>query len=219
MPDFFPQLKRRVTYTLKNTKNGQEFYSYEYYRDHYRREIAEQCISRCVYCDSHELEAGGPESMELDHFRPCSQPAFEHLKDDPSNLYYACARCNRLKSAEWPSTHATDSHDGTVGFVDPFSDDRRSYFAVNSDGTLVCKRHPAKYMTKLLQLDRPLLKLLRRRRILRKQVSAYIEKMLPEIKAAAAGGGSLSREQLAIVCLKMTEYQRLLDLCDVPIGR
>lgn len=216
---FFAPLTRRSTYSMKQGKNGRAFYSYDYYRVHFRDEIAEQCKSRCVYCDSHESEVGGRDSMELDHFRPWSIPAFAHLKDDPTNLHHACGRCNRLKSANWPSTSASEPHDGLVGFIDPFEDDRRLYFAVKSDGSLTCKQHPATYMVRLLQLDRPLLKLLRLRRILRLEISAYIAEKLPEIEAATAGGGSLTREQLAQEWMKLADYHRLLDLCDAPIDR
>lgn len=224
--EFFAPLKRRSTYSMKETKKkgskeevARRFYSYEYYREHFRDEIAEQCEFRCVYCDSHDLEVGGRDAMELDHFRPWSIPAFAHLKDDPSNLHHACGRCNRLKSANWPSTSATEPHDGLVGFIDPFADDRRLYFTVNGDGSLTCKRHPASYLARLLQLDRPLLRLLRVRRILRSEISSYIAKMLPEIEAVKAGGGTLTLEQLANEWMKLADYQRLLDLCDAPIDR
>jgi hypothetical protein len=51
-------------------------------------------------------------------------------------------------------------------------------------------------------------------------VAAYIEKMLPEFDAAAAaGGGTLSREQLGVAGRKLCEYQRLLDLCDAPLDK
>jgi len=215
--EFFAPLGRRAAYSMK--KNGGEFYSYEYYREHFRDEIAEQCECRCVYCDSHESEVGGRESMELDHFRPWSLPAFAHLKDDPSNLHHACGRCNRLKSAKWPSTSATEPHDGLVGFIDPFADDRRLYFTVSGDGSLLSNQHPATYMVRLLQLDRPLLKLLRLRRILRAEILAYITRMMPEIDAAAAGGGSLTRKQLAREWKKLADYHRLLNLCDAPIDQ
>lgn len=223
--EFFAPLKRRETYSMKEIKKKgskeveRSFYSYEYYREHFRDEIAEQCKCRCVYCDSHDSEVGGREAMELDHFRPWSILAFAHLKDDPSNLHHACGRCNRLKSANWPSTSATEPHDGLVGFIDPFADDRRLYFSVNSDGSLTCKLPPASYLAGLLQLDRPLLRLLRVRRILRSEISAYIARMLPQIEAVQAGGGTLTREQLANEWKKLADYHRLLDLCDAPIDR
>lgn len=219
MPEFFSPLKRRAQYSLKRSKTGETFYSYEYYREHYRGEIADDCFCRCVYCDSHEMEVGGRESTELDHFRPWSRVEFVHLKDDPSNFHHSCGRCNRLKGPLWPSTHKTEPNDGVVGFVDPFAEDRRQYFRVNADGSLICLRHPATYLVKLFQLDRPLLKLLRVRRILREEVAAYIGKMLPEFEAAAKGSGTMSREQLGAAAHKLCEYQRLLDLCEAPLDK
>ncbi len=142
-PEFFAPLERRSKYSIKPSG---EFYSYEYYRENFRHEIAEDCGERCVYCDCHENEMGGRESMELDHFRPWSRPEFEQLKNDPTNFHYACGRCNRLKSANWPSTKQNECHDGTVGFIDPFANDRRRYFGVNADGTLICHQPPAVYM-------------------------------------------------------------------------
>jgi 5-methylcytosine-specific restriction endonuclease McrA len=217
--EFFAPLKRRAEYSMKVSKKGKTFFSYEHYREHFQNEIAEQCVYRCVYCDSHESEVGGRESMELDHFRPWSLPAFAHLKNDPANLHHACGRCNRLKSSRWPSTKVNEPHDNLLGFIDPFLDDRRHYFGVNNDGSLACKQHPATYMVRLLELNRPLLRLLRLRRILRHEIAAYIAKMLPEINAVKAGGGSLTREQLAEAWLKLEEYHRLIELCDAPLNR
>lgn len=214
--EFYAPLERRSSYKTK--RNG-EFYSYEYYREHFRDEIVEDCAERCVYCDGHENELGGREAMELDHFRPWSRPEFAHLKNDPTNFLHVCGRCNRLKGANWPSTKADEPHDGIVGFIDPFGCDRRKYFGVNTDGTLVCHQHPARYMAGLLALDRPFLRLLRVRRILRKEVQAYINKMLPELEAAARGEGTLSREQAAEVGRKLCEYHRLLDLCDASLDK
>jgi hypothetical protein len=214
--EFFPLLKRRPKYT---TKNDQEFYSYAHYRQNFHHEIAEDCQERCVYCDSHEHEVGGRESMEIDHFRPWSEPRFAHLECDPINFHHSCGRCNRFKGERWPSTHEASSHDGLVGFVDPFGDDRRKYFAVKEDGALVCLQHPAAYMMKSLHLDRPLLRLLRMRRILRRELKAYIEKMIPELQATVAGAGTLSKEEIAAASLKIIEYQRLLDLCDAPLSQ
>lgn len=217
MPGFFAPLRRRASYSVK--PDGTH-YTYEYYRAHFRDEIAEDCGGRCVYCDCHENEVGGRECMELDHFRPWSRKEFEQLRDDPANLHHACGRCNRLKGSQWPSTAVGQCHDGTLGFVDPFGDDRSRYFGVvPDDGAIICRQPPASYVVRLLQLDRRLLRLLRVRRMLRHKVAAYIQKMLPAIEAAAAGKGTLSREQLAAEWLKLREYQRLWDLCDAPLGK
>ncbi|MDB6093349.1 MAG: putative endonuclease [Verrucomicrobia bacterium] len=212
--EFFGPLKRRPKYT---TKPDGTFYSFTYFRENFRAEIVEDCQYRCVYCDCHEAEMGGNEVMELDHFRPWSRPEFAGLKNDPNNLNHGCPRCNRLKGPHWPSTKAGSPHDSKVGFVDPFNEKRADYFSVNDDGTLVCRQDPGRYIADLLQLHRPLLQRLRLRRVLRRAVNTYIAKMLPEIEAAKAGGGTLTREQLAAEWLKLKDYQRLLDLCDAPL--
>jgi len=157
--------------------------------------------------------------MEIDHLRPWSLPEFAHLKNDPANFYHSCGRCNRLKAAKWPSTNQTETHDGRVGFIDPFKDDRRRYFGVKADGTLICHQAPSGYMARLLALDRPLLKLLRVRRILRLELNGYIDKMLPEVEAVEAGVGTLSPQQIAAAFRKVCDYQRLLDLCDAPLDK
>lgn len=213
--EFFGPLKRRKKYAQKTTG---ELYSYEYYRQNFRDEIAEDCVARCVYCDCHEDEVGGRDAMEIDHFRPWSIDRFAGLKNEPTNYHHACGRCNRLKGDEWPCSDHSACHDGTIGFVDPFNDDRRLYFLVEANGTLTSLRAPATYMISLLQLNRPLLTLLRLRRNLRREVSSYIQKMLPEIEAATRGEGSLTREQLATEWLKLREFYRLLDLCDAPLN-
>lgn len=215
---FYALISRRKQYSFRSTKQDAVFYSYEYYREHFHTEIAEDCAFRCVYCDSHENEVGGREAMEIDHFRPWSLPIFSSLRNDPNNFVHSCRRCNQLKWNHWPSK-TDDCHSHGVGFIDPFCKNRTSYFFVNEDGSLSNKIAPSEYVSRLLQLDRPYLRLLRTRRILRKKVNQYIEKMLPEISAAAAGKhSSLTKQDLAKHWLKLREYHLLLDLCDAPIG-
>ena len=153
---FFPLLKRRGSYSSKPDGGG--FFAYRHFRKHFQHEIAEDCVCRCVYCDSHENEMGGREQMEIDHFRPYTRKGFEHLENNPCNFHHSCGRCNRLKSAKWPSTNPNQSHDGVVGFVDPFAEDRREYFSVESDGELKPLRPPSQYLIRVLALNRPHLK-------------------------------------------------------------
>lgn len=72
-------------------------------------------------------------------------------------------------------------------------------------------------MIKLLQLNRPLLKLLRLRRILKEELKVYIETMDGEIKAVLDGGGTLTRQQLAQEWMKLKELQLLVEMCDAPL--
>jgi 5-methylcytosine-specific restriction endonuclease McrA len=89
---FFPRLQRRSNYSVKRTG---DFYEYS----HYKQEIREDCLGRCVYCDSHENEVGGHECMELDHFKPKKYDEHKHLINHPSNLVWSCRGCNRLKTS------------------------------------------------------------------------------------------------------------------------
>jgi hypothetical protein len=173
---FFPALTRRDAYSLKS--NG-EFYAYS----HYREEVAEDCQHRCVYCDAEANEVGGPEAMQLDHFRPESYPEFAHLINDPRNIHYACARCNLWKSNWWPARGSDNTHNGTDGFVDPFSEDRRSYFEITTDGTIKPLRAPAVYMIGLLRLDREFLRKLRELRILKHEWRQRVTAMRQRVEA------------------------------------
>jgi hypothetical protein len=66
-------------------------------------------------------------------------------------------------------------------------------------------------------MNRPLLKRLRLRRMLRAELNTYVTKMLPVWDAAAKGKGNLSQEALGRCILTILDYQRLMDLCDAPL--
>ena len=207
---FFGVLVRRSKYSCRADGTN---YAYAYFRAHFQTEIAEDCLFRCVYCDSHENEIGGRESMELDHFRPWSRSEFECLKDDPRNLNHACGHCNRLKSNKWPSADPNRSHDGLVGFIDPFQEPRQIYFEVGADGELIALRPPAEYLIRILTLNRPLLKLLRRRRIYEGVLNTYEAANLVRWEAAASGAGIASVVEIA---REFAEYRRLRRLTTLP---
>ncbi|MEM7128221.1 MAG: hypothetical protein AAF702_17955 [Chloroflexota bacterium] len=156
---FFPKLIRRKKYKLtrKNT----------YYANYskYRQEIREDCLGRCVYCDCHENELGGSESMAIDHFRPKDFPEFTHLKNDPHNLVWCCSRCNRLKWNHWPALGTDDSICGEQGFIDPFEVERLDFFGILDDGQLEPLKTPASYLIELLHLNSETPRLRRETRI------------------------------------------------------
>jgi hypothetical protein len=157
---FFPLLARRSNYSCK--PNGQHYvYSY------YRTEIAEDCEHRCVYCDAKADEVGGAEAMQLEHFRPQSFEEFSHLTNDPRNLNYACGRCNLWKSNWWPAFGSDSTHNGSEGFLDPFSEDRLEYFSFSGNGEIHALKPPAAYIIRLLRLEREYLRKLRELRILK----------------------------------------------------
>ena len=173
---FFPTLTRRGAYSVK--ANG-SFYVYSYYK----AEIAEDCQHRCVYCDAKADEVGGHEAMQLDHFRPESFPEFEHLVNDPRNLHYACGRCNLWKSDWWPARGSNATHNGTEGFIDPFTENRQSFFLVNADGSISPLQAPARYMIRLLRLDREFLRKTRELRILKEHWRNRVAQLRHQIEA------------------------------------
>ncbi|ENG2946509.1 HNH endonuclease [Enterobacter roggenkampii] len=155
---FYPILTRRKEY---ETKQSGSFYRYS----HYRAVIEEDCQHRCVYCDL-LLKEHAFEGMHLDHFRP--QSLFSELTNDPCNLVLSCPKCNSLKTNHWPCARITldsPSHDGNIGFIDPFAEKMRDYLAVDKDGVIRPSKKPADYIIELLKLNRQSRILLRKRRL------------------------------------------------------
>lgn len=186
---FFPELTRSDSYPVKT--NG-EFYVYS----RYRSEVAEDCQHRCVYCDAKVSEVGGPEAMQLDHFRPESFSEYADLVNDPHNIHYSCGRCNIWKSNWWPAQGRVETHNGVEGFIDPFADDRRAYFKITHDGRIQSLQPPAAYMVRLLRLDRKFLRKLRELRMLRHQ----LRERVVEIRRNAEAGELPHPEELARTC-------------------
>jgi len=175
---FFPILERKGGYPKK--EDG-AYYGYSYYRAH----VAADCQQRCVYCDATDAEV---EVMQLDHFRPESFTEFEALVNDPLNLHYACARCNRWKWDNWPARGTPHTHDGENGFVDPFKEDRSEYFEVKSDGRVEALKPPANYMIRLLHLQREYLRKLREKRLLLAELRMCRASLKAELQADLDSG-------------------------------
>lgn len=157
---YYPALTRRATYSCKS--DGEHYADYR----HYLSEISEDCQHRCVYCDALKIEHAN-EGFHLDHFRPVA--LFAALSKDPNNLVLCCAKCNVLKSKNWP-TKCHDSHDGSVGFIDPFEDNLARYFVIDQLGKLQARKGVAAYMSELLHLNRESRVQLRRCRQLKLRV-------------------------------------------------
>lgn len=179
---FFKKLTRRAQYEIDSDSGG--YYKYTKYRE----AIAEDCVLRCVYCDSHEDNVGGRESMELDHFRPWNKgfgkdnkKLFAHLKHDPNNLVHACKVCNRFKWAYWPTEDPNKIYDTEKGWIDPFAEVRADFFNVEENGTVSAKKAPGQYQIIKLRLNRPLLKRQREFRLLQGDLENLENKLQIEI--------------------------------------
>ncbi len=177
---FFPVLVRKGGYPRKDDGS---YYDYAYYRSH----VAVDCQHRCVYCDATDTEV---EAMQLEHFRPKSFEEFQDLVNDPLNLYYACARCNRWKWDHWPARGTPYTHDGENGFIDPFREDgdRLKYFEVKTDGQIEPVQPPADYMIRLLHLKREFLRKLREKRLLLVELRLQRTALKAELQADLEAG-------------------------------
>jgi hypothetical protein len=118
--------------------------------------------------------------MTLDHFRPKSKPEYKHLRNNPHNLLYACSPCNSLKGDDWPAYGLKGTIKGRSGYIDPFLANRRDFFDVGKDGSLISKKDPAEYMIRYLELNRPFLKYVRGKRELIYKALLQLEEYFDE---------------------------------------
>jgi 5-methylcytosine-specific restriction endonuclease McrA len=206
---FFPRLKRREQYRIKGDS---EYYIY----GEYKLEIREDCLGRCIYCDIHENENGGPESMNLDHFRPQKYEEHKHLVNDPNNLVWSCSGCNRLKADRWPALGTSSTMSGNEGFVEPFAEDRLIYFEVLPDGQLLPLRSPAKYMITLLALNRSSRKRIRELRYLKQTWLLQFEHEIAKMQCLLENSNLTDDQRIALndhikwLRSKQIEIQRVL---------
>lgn len=197
---YFPKIARRPAYKTK--KNGEKYTTYSAYYD----EIAEDCQHRCVYCDVLVAEVGG-ESMNLDHFRP--QKHFPELENEPENLVLACPKCNQLKSDWWPEKDG-NAKDGLNGFVDPFSEQLRTYFDVDERGSLNPLRQPSRYMIDMMALNRPTRCHIRRARSVKAAAFVLFDKINDEISVLLAQPTEEIKMRLPVLSNALVKIRRML---------
>ncbi len=67
----------------------------------YKPELRMEFDYSCCWCDISEFEAGGVQSLSVEHYKHKNR--FPELRLDYENLLYACNRCNGHKSTYEPS--------------------------------------------------------------------------------------------------------------------
>lgn len=67
----------------------------------WKPQLAAEAELQCVYCCIHESQFGGIRNFHVDHYKP--QSKFPELKNEYSNLFFACGICNSFKSDDWPA--------------------------------------------------------------------------------------------------------------------
>ncbi len=119
---------------------------YKAYKSYLRTESDE----KCVYCAIKEAYLGGSDSFHVEHFKPKSNPRFKHLELVYSNLFYACAICNRFKGKDWPN----DSDPLKPSYLDPNHIDYNTVFTVTSSCLVEGSNVASKYMIEKIYLNR-----------------------------------------------------------------
>lgn len=91
------------------------------------------------------------ERFHIDHFVPKSIDG--DRVNDYYNLVLACPKCNLAKSDKWPTEDAQRPNNGTVGFVDPATEEFDEHLERNDQGYVVGKTLVGKNMCRMLHLD------------------------------------------------------------------
>lgn len=118
---------------------------------------------RCGYCGVREEEAGS--ELEIDHFRPRSVGGGE----EPENLIYCCAACNRLKGNFWPASESPTHR----RLLHPRHDDLTAHLREEADGRLTALTETGAFHLERLRLNRPPLIALRRARLEKAQIQQH----------------------------------------------
>lgn len=127
--------RRRGITELKNYREAKE-------------NLIDDFSNLCGYCGKNGKIMH--ENFHIDHFVPRSLDAGR--ENDYYNLVLACPKCNLAKSNKWPTEDKNRSNDGTVGFVDPATDEFDVHMERSIDGYVVGKTVLGKNMCRLLNL-------------------------------------------------------------------
>jgi hypothetical protein len=135
------------------TPNVPQLDHYGLYRDPYLRPDFRY---RCAYCTIHEFYFSQGDGGEIDHHRPLNPPRsigqdFSHLRNDYSNLYWSCGKCNGTKGNRWPSD--AEYADGQR-FLDPCIEDHDDHWTVRPDGTIAATSTIGAYTIEGIRLNR-----------------------------------------------------------------
>ncbi|MBI4904266.1 MAG: hypothetical protein HY820_11555 [Acidobacteria bacterium] len=123
-----------------------EFTSYQKFKPFLRKDFRR----RCAYCRIPEFRWGTARNYAVEHFRPKSR--FPHLRNQYSNLYYSCNRCNEFKGDRWPDQSILEKG---IRLLDPCEDDTyRQHLLRQTSGILEPLTPSGDYTNHLLFLNR-----------------------------------------------------------------
>lgn len=167
----------------------------------YKAELREDFTSRCGYCDTLDFYSGGRRGFHIDHFAPKSK--FEALKNEYTNLVYACPICNIAKSDDWPTEDSSISFRDDVGYIDPCDSQYELHLVREKDGSIRALTPLGTYIHKRLKFN------LRRR-----QICWLLERMEGQLVQLAklVDSDSSKTEEVKLLCCLTTEYFRYLGV-------
>jgi hypothetical protein len=115
----------------------------------YKRYLRIDFAYRCAYCGITERRWGSDRNFVVEHFRP--QSLFPELRAAYANLYYACNRCNDIKSDCWPSNEDLARGES---WIDPCESDYiPDHLDEQADGLLYPKTRAGRYTVDNLELN------------------------------------------------------------------
>lgn len=177
----------------------------------WKTEIANDCFQQCVYCAIPESSYGGIDNFHVEHRKPRS--LFRDLEHVISNLFLACAICNRFKRDDWPGEPLEDH--SQPAYPDPSAFDYNELFEINPDTYVVSGQFPATtYLTEKLYLNRPQLLIERRsfflnERIVRLETS--IRRLVESLRASTLPEAPDLLGRVVTGLLDLSEFKRTAD--------
>ncbi|MFV3131267.1 HNH endonuclease [Niveispirillum sp. KHB5.9] len=162
---------------------------YALYRDDLRLDF----LQACGYCGDGD-ERIDRSTFHIDHFAP--KKRFPELELAYTNLVYACRFCNVSKSDHWIGNDPKVPNNGTVGFVDPCSDDYDIHLGRDAGGRIVARTELGRYIIRRLSLHlirHELLWRARRMRIQRGEIQNLIDEYKVSGRSLPEYAGLLDR--------------------------
>lgn len=111
-----------------------------------RTMLEEDFKGLCGYCGKNGV--GLRERFHVDHFVP--QKWDKGRIKDYSNFVWSCPKCNLIKSDQWPTEDKAVPYQGSVGFVDPASNEFDLHLCRNQNGRIEGKTKLGEQMCRLL---------------------------------------------------------------------
>lgn len=186
---------------FNRSQNVPRFTNYQDYRPFLRQDF----LSHCAYCTGHEIELGGEDHFEIDHFRPRSK--FPRQINNYRNLYYACRGCNRIgaKGEQWPTPALRRAG---YRFFDPVQENAYVlHLCEVPSGRLRDRTRVGDYSIKKLRLNRDGLVRLRKKR---RQMRQLLHRELRTLLAASRQIQQQGHQPTPATVVRLQQVRNLL---------